>query len=127
MRWLWPTCKIVAILAALAAVYLAIEFALLDRGVPSTNVRTFDAFLAWRPEATRFVVTDTQPPQLVAVGRQESLLGSGPAVYVFDEQGRLTDWELETGEGGPVTELLFGAKQTLDRAGAKDWLEGRVR
>ena len=114
-----------ALIVALAVVFTPIEIILLNRGVPPAKVRTFDAFLAWRPDATRFVVTDAKPPQLIALGRLEGLVVSGPAAYVFDEQGRLTDWELETGEGGPVTQILEEAGKELDRAGAKDWLEER--
>ena len=61
------------------------------------------------------------------MGRLEGFVVSGPAAYVFDEQGRLTHWELETGEGGSVTQLLAGAKKELGRVRAKDWLEGRGR
>lgn len=127
MRWLWPICKTVAFFGVLAAGYVAIENSLMARGVPPDHVKTFDDFLAWQRDAARFVVSDTKPPQLVAVGRQESLFGSGPAIYLVDEQGRMTAWELESGEGGPVTKLMHGAKKGLDRAGAKTWLEERGR
>ena len=125
MGWLLAISKAVAVFLVLAMGYLAVEFSLLARGVPPANVRTLEAFFAWRPEATRFYVTKTKPQQLLAMGRLEGLFVSGPAAYVFDEQGQLTDWELETGEGGRVTQLLEEAGKALDRAGAKDWLEER--
>ena len=127
MRWHLAIWKAVAIFLVLAMGYLAVEFALRGRGVPPANVRTLAAFFAWRPEATRFFVTKTKPQQLLALGRLEGLVVSGPAAYVFDEQGRLTDWELETGEGGSVTKLMEEAEKKLDRAGAKDWFDERKR
>jgi hypothetical protein len=111
----------------LGAGCFAVEFALLRRNVPPDHVKTFDDFVAWRPDARLFYVTDTKPPQLIALGRLEGLAPTGPGGYVFDEQGRLTEWQVESGDGGPVTKLLDGVKKSVTRAEAKAWLAERRR
>lgn len=45
---------------------------------------------------------------------------SGPSCYVFNDNGKLVDWQSETGDGGPVEEFLrFSVRQkelTVDEA-----------
>lgn len=113
-------------LVVLLAGYLVIEIKLLGRGVPPENVRSFNSFLEWRPGAAQFYSIDN-PPRLIAIGRREGLVVSGPAAYVLDETGKMTEWEVETGEGGPVTELLQGERVEMDQVGAKTWFMDRAR
>jgi hypothetical protein len=38
-------------------------------------------------------------------------LPSGPSCYIFDTTGKLVDWQVETGDGGPVENLLQASAQ----------------
>jgi hypothetical protein len=53
------------------------------------------------PRHLAFVVSDDKN-RYVWLGRDHMLLGSGPPVYVFDDQGRLLEWSPDTGEGGKL-------------------------
>jgi hypothetical protein len=126
MRTFFSFLKVAAIVIVLLIGYLVVDFTLLGRGVPPAIVKTFDAFLEWRPEATDFYAIEN-PPRLVAIGRSEGLVVSGPAAYVFDESGKLIEWEVEMGEGGQVTKLLKGRRMEIDQDRAKAWLKDHVR
>ena len=67
--------------------------------VPPKTVDTVEEFLSWRPSTDQFRIHKHENETFVeAVGSRSRLLASGPSGYVFDQDGAMVDWTIDTGE-----------------------------
>lgn len=90
---------------------------------PPKGVATLSAFADAMPPPRRLELVRSDGRDFIAWTGDFSGpcdLPSGPSCYVFDDNGKLVDWQAETGDGGPVEKfLLSSVKQmelTLDEA-----------
>ena len=85
---------------------------------PPGSVETFDSFLSWRPEVSSFWrFSNSDGTFVIASGMLENAspfyLPSGPAEYVFDEEGTMVDWTTDNGDAPEFLEQW--GRPALDR------------
>ena len=100
---------IVAVLAlAGVGIYCVAVIFESSRLAPPTGCATLECFMQNMPPAVHLSkITWNGQSRIVWIGdRMRGLsLPSGPACYVFDQNGQLIDWSPETGEGGVLDEI----------------------
>lgn len=114
----------IAPLVVACAAYVAAEVVVTRRAVPPDEAKTFAGWLAWQPDAHRFMIA-RDDKHLMAIGRNGVLFPSGPSVYVFDAQSRLADWTGDLGDD-PNFERKWSIQYPLsfvDRAEAEKWIK----
>jgi hypothetical protein len=91
--------KVILVLLALLAAYVAVEQFGRSRARPPESVKTFDTYMAWQTthRYARQLERDGQRFILLA-GPNAGLLPSGPPTYVFDSAGQLIDWTSDSGD-----------------------------
>jgi hypothetical protein len=66
---------------------------------PPAAATTLQGFAAWQQTSVRYVSRDDAAIVIALVSFHESeRLASGPAAYVFNENGRLVDWTVDMGD-----------------------------
>lgn len=90
------------LLPVLFLAYVGLELGLSSRMNPEGRFADLAGYLTHRPEAERFdsIVIDGTP-HVVAYRRDNGLVNSGPAVYIFDSTGKLVDWSGDIGDEKP--------------------------
>lgn len=109
--WLWSLAAWL-LLPLLFMGYVGLEIGLSSRVDPSGRFTDLPGYLAYRPGADRFdSVVIAGAPYVVAYRRDNGVVPSGPAVYVFDSTGKLVDWSSDIGDEKPA----FLARWEVDR------------
>ncbi len=88
--------------------WIAVASAQRGRLTPPPTATTLEAFAESMPAPQRLAaINDGGTTKIVWIGDTAMWsFPSGPACYVFDSKGMLTQWDLETGDGQPTTRLL---------------------
>jgi hypothetical protein len=101
---------VVMAVATLAGLFVWNRLASAERMrlVPPPGATTLKAFAEQMPPPKRLTkIDDNGSTKIVWMGDSASLsLVSGPACYIFDEHGKLIQWNLSTGDGEPTSRLL---------------------
>lgn len=94
--WLWVSAG----LAVALFLYLGIECRLMGQCRPPDHVKTVDDFRAWQGDAVtaRGYYDHEGQRYLVLMTSHAALLSSGPAAYLFAEDGMLADWTADMGD-----------------------------
>jgi hypothetical protein len=88
--------KVAAFLVLAIAVWLLGEWYASQGKLPPANVNDLDSYLAWKPDADRFV--HLPDDRLLSLGPGVGLLPSGPSAQVFDGEGKLVDSTADLGD-----------------------------
>lgn len=89
----------IIILGVLIGGCFTVNTVLHRRADPTGRASTLSAFLAWRPSADQFALSEINGEQYVlAYGPAGRTLPSGPAGYVFGPDGKLVDWSWDIGD-----------------------------
>lgn len=89
----------VIVISVLIGGCFTVDRALHRKADPTGRASTLGEFLAWRPSAEEFALTEINGQQYVlAYGPAGRTLPSGPAGYVFGPDGTLVDWSGDIGD-----------------------------
>lgn len=109
--------------------FLGVDLRLRSRTAPPESVNELIAFIDWCQSAEKFrIVEGSDGEHLLAANENNGLLPSGPAAYVFDKSGHLTDWSSDVGDDSRFQQKWWkwkeiGEAPIMDREQALKWVQ----